>query len=88
MARAKATTKAKTKASPLPSITPEDFAPYSEAELRELALRVETAPSNRLKTVITQSAIGAALLARCGSVEEVVRPLVAVWAGEEFAEAA
>lgn len=70
------------------AITPEDFAPYAEDELRALASRVETAPSDRLKTVLTQSAIGAALLARCGSVEEVVRPLVAVWGGDEMAEAA
>ena len=80
--------KSKAKAAAQTAITPEDFAPYCEDELRELAQRVETAPSDRLKTVITQSAIGAALLARCGSVEEVVRPLVAVWGGDEIAEAA
>jgi hypothetical protein len=70
------------------SITPEDFAPFSEEELRELARRVETAPAEILKSLIEQSRIGAALLPKFGSVEEVVRPLVAVWGGDEDLAAA
>jgi hypothetical protein len=71
-------------------ITPEDFAPFSEDELRDLARRVETAPAEILKNLIEQSRVGAALLPRFGSVEEVVRPLIAVWGGddEDFAAAA
>jgi hypothetical protein len=71
-------------------ITPEDFAPFSEDELRDLARRVETAPSEILKSLIEQSRVGASLLPRFGSVEEVVRPLIAVWGGddEDFAAAA
>lgn len=65
------------------SITPEDFAPFAEDELRELARRVETAPAEILKSLVEQSRIGAALLPRFGSVEEIVRPLVAVWGGDE-----
>ena len=71
-------------------ITPEDFAPYSEDELRDLAQRCETAPADILKSLVEQSRAGAALLEKFGSVEEVVRPLVAVWGGddEDFAAAA
>lgn len=65
------------------AITPEDFAPFSEDELRELARRVETAPAEILKSLVEQSRIGAELLPRFGSVEEVVRPLVAVWGGDD-----
>ncbi|MGD2132384.1 MAG: hypothetical protein PVI23_06285 [Maricaulaceae bacterium] len=72
------------------AITPEDFAPYPEDELRDLARRVETAPAELLKSIIEQSRVGAAMLEISGSVEEVVRPLVAVWGGqdEDYAEAA
>jgi hypothetical protein len=70
-------------AEPARSITPEDFAPFSEAELRELARRVETAPKEILKSLIEQSRVGAMLLPQFGSVEEVVRPLVAVWGGDD-----
>jgi hypothetical protein len=65
------------------AITPEDFAPFSETELRELARRVETAPKEILKSLVEQSRVGAALLPQFGSVEEVVRPLVAVWGGDD-----
>lgn len=64
-------------------ITPEDFAPFSEDELRGLARRLETAPAEILKSLVEQSRIGATLLPRFGSVEEIVRPLVAVWGGDE-----
>lgn len=64
-------------------IAPEDFAPYSENELRDLARRVETAPANTLKSLVEQSRAGGALLKKFGSVEEVVRPLVAVWGGDD-----
>lgn len=72
------------------AITPEDFAPFSEDELRDLARRCETAPADTLKSLVEQSRIGALLLPRFGSVEEVVRPLVAVWGGddEDYAAAA
>ena len=52
--------------------------------------RVETAPAEILKSLVEQSRIGATLLPRFGSVEEIVRPLVAVWGGDEedFAAAA
>lgn len=72
------------------TITPEHFAPYPEDELRDLARRVETAPTELLKGIVEQSRVGAALLAVSGSVEEVVRPLVAVWGGddEDYAAAA
>lgn len=70
-------------ASDFAPITPEDFAPFSEDELRELARRVETAPAEILKSLVEQSRVGAELLPRFGSVEEVVRPLVAVWGGDD-----
>jgi hypothetical protein len=72
------------------AITPEDFAPFSEDELRDLARRCETAPADILKSLVEQSRVGALLLPRFGSVEEVVRPLVAVWGGadEDYAAAA
>jgi hypothetical protein len=71
-------------------ITPEDFAPFSEAELRDLARRCETAPAEILKSLVEQSRAGSLLLRQFGSVEEVVRPLIAVWGGDEsdLAEAA
>jgi hypothetical protein len=65
------------------AITPEDFAPFSEDELRDLARRCETAPADILKSLVEQSRVGALLLPRFGSVEEVVRPLVAVWGGDD-----
>jgi hypothetical protein len=65
------------------AITPEDFAPFSEDELRDLARRCETAPADILKTLVEQSRVGALLLPRFGSVEEVVRPLLAVWGGDD-----
>lgn len=72
------------------SITPEDFAPFSEDELRDLARRCETAPAEILKSLVEQSRVGSVLLPRFGSVEEVVRPLIAVWGGDDadYAEAA
>jgi hypothetical protein len=79
-----------TDATPYASITPEDFAPFSEDELRDLAQRCETAPADILKSLVEQSRIGSLLLPKFGSVEEVVRPLIAVWGGDdaEYAEAA
>ena len=74
----------KTKASQeFGAIKPEDFAPYSENELRDLARRVETASADTLKNLVEQSRAGGELLERFGSVEEVVRPLLAVWGGDE-----
>jgi hypothetical protein len=72
------------------AITPEDFAPFPEIELRDLARRCETAPAEILKSLVEQSRIGSTLLAEFGSVEEVLRPLIAVWGGDEddLAEAA
>jgi hypothetical protein len=75
---------------PLRAIAPEDFAPFSEKELRDLARRCETAPAEILKSLVEQSRVGSTLLAQFGSVEEVVRPLIAVWGGDDadVAEAA
>ncbi len=65
------------------AITPEDFAPFSEDELRDLARRCETAPAEILKSLVAQSRVGSVLLERFGSVEEVLRPLIAVWGGDD-----
>ena len=80
--RAAKATKAKTSKA-FGTIKPEDFAPYSEDELRDLARRVETASADKLKSLVEQSRAGGELLEKFGSVEEVVRPLLAVWGGDE-----
>lgn len=76
----------KTKTAP-PPLPPEDFAPYSEEELTELARRIHEAPAARRAIVLTQTGPGAALAAKAEKADSVIRPLLAVWGPEGLAPA-
>ena len=67
------------KAKTFRALTPDDFAPFSEDELMELARRVSDVEEDARSQVLTQHAAGATLLGVCGAVDDVLKPLIAVW---------
>lgn len=68
-------------------IDPEMFAPFSEAELSDFAAVVCAAPEAGREKVAASHPVGERLLETVGSVEDFLRPLLAVW-GEDEADAA
>lgn len=70
------------------ALQPEHFAPFSEVDLQELAARIQTMPAAKRREEIEAHPIGATLLkAAGGALDEVTKPLVAVF-GVELARAA
>ncbi len=66
-----------------PVLEPEDFAPFSEALLRDLAAALSEAPQKRLGEVMRVHEAGAPLLERAGGdVAGAVALILAMW-GED-----
>ncbi len=71
-------------------LLPEDFAPFSESELRHLAASVAAAADTDAKMeILKDSKAGAALLRRAGDIEAVLAPLMGAFGDTpRFADAA
>ena len=70
------------RAAPFRKLVPEDFAPFTEPQLMDLAARVDAAEPEARSTILAQSAIGATLLSVCGAIDQVLKPLLLVWGPE------
>ncbi len=70
------------------SVTPEDFAPYPESELRAVAAQLVGATRDRVESILSETPWGAELLAKAARADHVARPLVAVWGPPGLARAA
>jgi hypothetical protein len=83
-----AAARARTSAHEPLSVTPEDFAPYAEAELRAVAAKLVGASGDGIKTVLSETDWGRELLAKADAADHVARPLLAVWGPPGLAKAA
>ncbi len=72
---------------PVPS--PQDFAPFAEVQLRDLAAALYEAPLKRRGEVFAAHEIGPALLERVGDADAAASMLLSVWGAQlAIAEAA
>ncbi len=64
------------------SPNPEDFAPFAEVQLRDLAAALYEAPLKRRAEVFAAHEIGPALLEAVGDAEAAAHMLLSVWGGD------
>ncbi len=62
--------------------SPEDFAPFAEVQLRDLAAALYEAPLKRREEVFAAHEIGPALLDAVGDAQAAASMLLSVWGGD------